>query len=110
MKGFVETLLYGLCVFSVVVFVCLGVGFVIDKNQLEKEIERLKNYEPIHEAEIIGFNDAVVYVYDDELEHFIEVDIFHELIHCTIEVGDIAVYVVYYDGSDADLLNIIKKQ
>lgn len=109
MRDFIETLLYGLLVLGVIVFVGVAIGLSVDNNQLKEENERLKNYEPIHEAEIIGFNDAVVYVYDDELEHFIEVDIFHELIHCTIEVGDTAVYVVAYDGSDADLLNIIKK-
>lgn len=109
MRDFIETLLYGLLILGMIVFVGVAIGLSADNNQLKKENERLKNCEPIREAEIIGFNDAVVYVYDDELECFIEVDIFHELIHCTIEVGDTAVYVVSYDGSDADLLNIIKK-
>ena len=46
-------------------------------------------------------------VYDYETEKVIEVDIFDELIHTDIRVGDTIVYVVDFDYTDADFLNVI---
>lgn len=81
----------------------------IDQLQLKNELEFYKE-ESIREGQIIAVNDAVVYVIDTLKEKIIEVDIYPELIHTTIEVGDTAVYVVDYDYTDADLLGIIKKE
>ena len=46
-------------------------------------------------------------VYDYETEKVIEVDMFDELIHTDIRVGDTIVYVVDFDYTDADFLNVI---
>ena len=64
----------------------------------------------IREAEIIGANDAVVYVFDDYLSAVIEVDIFDEIEipEESICVGNIAIYVIDKEATDADLLGIIK--
>ena len=81
-----------------------------------KKIDNLKNEvefcqeESIREGQIVAVSDTVVYVIDTLKERVIEVDIYPELIHTTIEVGDTAVYVVDYDYTDADLLGIIKKE
>lgn len=46
-------------------------------------------------------------VYDYETEKVIEVDIYDELIYTDISVGDTIVYVVDFDYTDADFLNVI---
>lgn len=48
-------------------------------------------------------------VYDYETEKVIEVDIYEELIHTRINVGDTIVYVVDYNYTDADFINVIKE-
>lgn len=79
----------------------------INENSVLKE--KLAFYENnLKEAVIIAVSDACVYVYDDYKEAVIEVDIFDEIIHTEIEVGDIAIYVVDYDYTDADLIAIEK--
>lgn len=47
-------------------------------------------------------------VYDYETEKVIEVDIYDELVHVRISVGDTIVYVVDPDYTDADFVNVIK--
>ena len=81
----------------------------IEKRELKKELE-FYTEESIREEPIISFNDTVVYVFDTFKDCVIEIDIFPELIHTTIETGDIAIYVVNYEYTDADLLGIIKKE
>lgn len=96
--------------------VLLGIVFLASIGSLVKQREQLKNElefyqeESIREGQIIAVSDAVVYVIDTLKEKVIELDIYPELIHTTIEVGDIAVYGVNYDYTDADLLGIIKKE
>jgi predicted PurR-regulated permease PerM len=98
------------------VLVLMGILFLASIGSLVKQREQLKNElefyqeESIREGQIIAVSDAVVYVIDTLKEKVIEVDIYHELIHTTIEVGDIAVYGVNYDYTDAGLLGIIKKE
>lgn len=103
-----------------VILVCLLVVmciiFAANIGNLVKQREQLKNElefyqeESIREGQIVSVSDTVVYVIDTLKEKVIEVDIYHELIHTAIEVGDIAVYVVNYDYTDADLLGVIKKE
>jgi len=78
-----------------------------ENENLSKKLEFYEN-ESIRESTIIGVTDCCVYVFDDFVNKFIEVDIFDELIHTTIEVGDTAIYVVDYYYTDADLIAIIK--
>lgn len=47
-------------------------------------------------------------VYDYDTEKVIEVDIYDELVHVRISVGDTIVYVVDSDYTDADFVNVIK--
>ena len=49
-------------------------------------------------------------VYDEEINKVIEVDLFDELIHTNIDVGDTIVYVVDCNYTDADFLNVINKE
>ena len=79
-----------------------------ENTQLNKKLEFYEN-ESMREATIIAVTDCCVYVLDDFVNQVIEVDIFDELIHTTIEVGDTAIYVVDYYYTDADLIAIIKK-
>jgi len=84
--------------------------FIFRENiTLQKKLDFYEN-DSIREAPIIAVTDACVYVLDETTGKIIEVDIFDELIHTTIEVGDIAIYVIDYNYTDADLINIIKKE
>lgn len=49
-------------------------------------------------------------VYDYEIEQIIEVDIFDDTVHTRIDVGDTILYVVDYNYTDADFLNVIKEK
>ena len=91
-------------VFLFIAVVCMN----LTRRKLEKELEFYKE-DSLREGIIVMVTDTCVYVADEMTEKIIEVDIFDELIHTTIEVGDTAVYVVDYEYTDADLINIIKK-
>ena len=91
-------------VFLFIAVVCMN----LTRRRLEKELEFYKE-DSLREGIIVMVTDTCVYVADEMTEKIIEVDIFDELIHTTIEVGDTAVYVVDYEYTDADLINIIKK-
>ena len=47
-------------------------------------------------------------VYDYETEKVIEVNLFEEVIHTDIFAGDTILYVVDYNYTDADFLNVIR--
>lgn len=107
MKGNFITLMITLIVILVFLFVavtCMN----LTRRRLEKELEFYKE-DSLREGIIVMVTDTCVYVADEMTQKIIEVDIFDELIHTTIEVGDTAVYVVDYKYTDADLINIIKK-
>ena len=81
--------------------------------QADAEVkERLEFYkeESVRFGEIVAVFDNTLYVVDTLKERVIEVDVYEELVHCDIEIGDYAVYRVDYDYTDADLLNVIKKE
>lgn len=90
----------------------VGVIFVRAENDyLQKRVE----FEPVKEGLCIyvehdpwqGYTYCLVYDY--EVEQVIEVDLYDELIHTDICVGDTIVYCVDYDYCDADFLNVIKE-
>lgn len=84
--------------------------FLFQENKkLQEKIEFYEN-ESIREATILEVTDCCVYVFDDYINNFIFIDIFTELIHTKIEVGDTAIYVVDFSYTDADLIGIIKKE
>lgn len=101
-----------------IIVLCILFGAGITCHYYEKKIKDLDNelefYKEcsLREAEILFVDNegSFVVVYDEYLEHFIEIDVFHEIIHCTIEVGDTALYVIDMEATDADLLGIIKKE
>ncbi len=93
------------CILSMVLYIDIK-----SKNiYLENQNDFYMNLS-LREGEIVAVYDSVVYVYDDVLETVIEVDIFDELVHTKIEVGDLAIYSIDYDATDADLINIVKKE
>lgn len=95
------------------IFCILSMVLYIDTKTANIELEKQNNFYmnySLREGEILEVYDSVVYVYDDILETVIEVDIFDELVHTKIEVGDFAIYSIDYEATDADLINIIKKE
>lgn len=103
--------LIGVCFFFIILFlIMIGTTFLFQENKkLQEKIEFYEN-ESIREATILKVTDCCVYVFDDYVNGFIEIDIFPELIHTKIEVGDTAVYVVDFSYTDADLIGIVKKE
>lgn len=96
----------------IAVLTLIGVMFMQAKNEyLQKRAE----FEPIKEGlciyieydSIQGYNYCLVYDYDTE--KVIELDLYNELIHTDICVGDTILYCVDYDYYDADFLNVIKE-
>lgn len=112
----------GLIVAIVFIFI-LGIGLAISIHtitNLEKQLEAQKEFEPIKEGLCVYVEYPNAYtgnfpipnyllVYDYETEKVIEVDIFDETVHTRINVGDTILYVVDYDYTDADFLNVIKE-
>lgn len=100
------------------IVLCILFGAGITCYFYNKKIEDLNNelefYKDcsLREAEILFVDNEgdFVVVYDDYLESLIEVEVFPQIIHCTIEVGDTALYVINMEATDADLLGIIKKE
>ena len=99
----------GYIVFVVVMVFILGsVVYITKENEILKKKLEFAESNP-KEATILAVVGSCVYVYDDYVEAFIEIDVFEEVIHTTIEVGDVAIYIVDYDYTDADLIAVIKR-
>lgn len=96
--------------FIMLFLIMIGAIFLFQENKkLQEKIEFYEN-ESMREATILEVTDCCVYVFDDYVNGFIEIDIFPELIHTKIEVGDTAIYVVDFGYTDADLIGIVKKE
>lgn len=109
-------------VIAIVFIVILGLGLAISIRtitDLEKQLEIQQEFEPIKEGLCVYVEYPNAYtgdfpipdyllVYDYEIEQIIEVDIFDDTVHTRIEVGDTILYVVDYNYTDADFLNVIK--
>ena len=109
-------------VIAVVFIVIFGLGLAISIRtitDLERELEIQKEFEPIKEGVCVYVEYPNAYtgdfpiptyllVYDYETEKVIEVEIFADTVHTRIDVGDTILYVVDYDYTDADFLNVIK--
>ena len=89
-------------------FILFSVVYITKENEILKKKLEFAESNP-KEATIIAVYDSCVCVYDDYVETFIEIDVFEEVIHTNIEVGDIAIYIVDYDYTDADLIAVIKR-
>lgn len=104
-------ILIGLVLIPVILISFFVSHIIISKENrdLKKQIEFYET-DCIREAEIVAIETegSVVYVNDYELG-IIDVDIYWEGIHTTIEIGDTAVYTMDYERTDADLLNIVKR-
>lgn len=97
----------------VAVLLFFGVMFIRAENEyLQKRV----NFEPIKEGTCIyvehspeqGYSYCLVYDY--EAKQVIEVDLYDELIHTDICVGDTIIYCVDYDYDNADFLNVKKER
>lgn len=109
-------------VIAIIFIVIFGLGLAISIRtitDLERELEIQKEFEPIKEGLCVYVEYPNAYtgdfpipnyllVYDYETEKVIEVDIFADTVHTRISVGDTILYVVDYDYTDADFLNVIK--
>ena len=109
-------------VIAIVFIVILGLVLAISIRtitDLEKQLEIQEEFEPIKEGLCVYVEYPNSYtgdfpipdyllVYDYETEKVIEVDIFADTVHTRIYVGDTILYVVDYDYTDADFLNVIK--
>lgn len=91
------------------ILIMIGAIFMYQENRkTQQELNFYKN-ESVREAVILRVKDCCVYVFDDYVNKLIEIDIFPEIIYTTIETGDIAIYVVDFDYTDADLIGIEKR-
>lgn len=111
----------GLIVAIVFIFI-LGIGLAISIHtitNLENQLKIQKEFEPIKEGLCVYVEYPNAYtgdfpipnyllVYDYETEKVIEVDIFDDTVHTRINVGDTILYVVDYNYTDVDFLNVIK--
>lgn len=94
-----------LCVWLVYVYFVL----VQDNKFLRCKVEFYEE-ESLRSGQIVSIDNNAIYVFDELKERIIEVDAYEELVHCDIEIGDYAVYRVDYEYTDADLLNVIKRE
>ena len=105
-------------IFMIIVSIMLmallfGLAFLNNQNQdLKKKAEfnQVKQGLCVYvESHKTAYKTEYTYclVYDEETDKVIEVDLYEELIHGSIRVGDTIVYVVDYDYTDADFLNVI---
>lgn len=98
------------------VLIALGIAifqiYLIKENKYLKEQLEFYEEESLREGPILYVNEegSTILVYDTLKEKVIEVDVYDETIHTTIEVGDTAIYVVDYNYTDADLITIIKRR
>lgn len=97
----------------VAILLLVGVMFIrADNAYLQKRVE----FEPIKEGACVYVEhdpeQGYVYclVYDYEAKQVIEVDLYDELIHTDICVGDTIIYCVDYDYCNADFLNVKKER
>lgn len=82
-----------------------------------KQLREENHFEPIkeglcvyveYEQDAYGREYTYCLVYDYDTEKVIEVDLYEELIHTDIYVGDTILYVVDYNYTDADFVNVIR--
>lgn len=103
---------YIICI-VVVAILSFGLAISIDtiiKLEQEKKFETLREGLCVYvESNHTGYKTEYTYclVYDESIDKIIEVDMFDELIHTNIAVGDTIVYVVDYNYTDADFVNVI---
>lgn len=103
-----------ICFSLLLALLMVGVFFISYKNkQLREEIhfESMKEGLCIYveyEQDAYGREYTYCLVYDYDKEKVIEVDLFEELIHTDIYVGDTILYVVDYNYTDADFVNVIR--
>ena len=94
----------------------IGIAFMREEN---KRLKQQAEFESIKEGLCVYVEYPNAYtgdfpipnyllVYDYETEKVIEVDIFDDTVHTRIHVGDTILYVVDYNYTDADFLNVIK--
>ena len=109
--GIVLVIVLGVCIL-------LGIGIINNElktkeetiQELTEEVDYYKN-DCLRTGYIVYYSLDTILVYDEYEECLIELFIESEqetMIHCEIEVGDIALYMVGYQGQDAELLGIIK--
>ena len=102
---------YSITAFVIICFAVSGViilSLSILITQKDKELEYYKE-ESIREGVIIYVNAQgnTVSVIDPHTDKVIEVDVFDDIVlPNNIRVGDIAIYVIDYEETDADLLGI----
>ena len=96
----------------IAILLLVGIMFMRAENE---NLQKRAEFEPIKEGLCVHVEhdpqQGYIYclVYDYEIEQIIEVDLYDELIHTDICVGDTIVYCVDYDYYDADFLNVIKE-
>lgn len=97
--------------------VAITIGLMTHKI---KELEKINEFEYFREGLCIYVEyegahtgefpiPVTLLVLDYETEKVIEVDIYEELVHTRIYVGDIILYSISYDYIDADFINVVKE-
>ena len=94
----------------VIIWAILTAILISQKNDLKRKA----NFEPVKQGLCVyveqdrWYDYTYCLVYDEYIDQIIEVDIFNDVVHTQIEVGDTIIYVVDYNYCDADFLNVIK--
>ena len=108
----------GLIMLFICWFVIAGILFFSVKNE-NNRLNEMVEFECIREGYCVYVEYPNAYdgdinipnyllVYDDYVDKVIEVDIFDEYVYTKINVGDTILYVVDYDYTDADFMNVKK--
>lgn len=110
-----------ICLYTifVILLIALGFGFAITMS-INRQLEQKLEFNQVKEGLCIYveyMNVSIngnpvpdyILVYDYDIDKVIEIDMFYELVHTQICVGDTIVYCVDYDYTDADFLNVIKE-
>lgn len=98
---------------ALIITVILLACIVSNKNNTIKELGKLKTGVCIYveyDGTYVGRKPTYMLVYDEDTDTAIELDIDKRLINIDVRVGDTIVYIVNVDYSDADFINVIKKE
>lgn len=110
----------GRIVYSILYLMLIFTWFVLTMilASQNRELKKQASFEPVKQGLCVYVEYDINYynkreynyclVYDEYIDQIIEVDLFDEVIYCNINAGDTIVYVVDYDYTDADFLNVIK--
>lgn len=114
-KNKIDIILWIICVSMMCIFLfgCAFMGTELGQLKKYAEFESIKEglcvyVEYPNSYQGVPVPDYIL-VYDYEIEKVIEIDMYDELVHTRIYVGDTILYCVDYYYTDADFLNVVRE-